>query len=864
MLFIGLLGWHEGAFAQTAFPVPNVAGVCGVSGVIVTMSGGSGGASSSTGTGFPDGGVGGKGGSIVCTLNVRTPTIVTSLTYYVGTAGATGVPIFTGTTGAAGGTGYGNGGNAGNFAGPSGIVGTDVSGGGGGGSSAVLNTTGSTVLLVAGGGGGGGALSTTVFGGAGGNPGVTGGSFSPNFGGVGGTPGTFGALGGVGIAYNGMPAEATDPGNGGNGGEGLTGSQSGGGGGAGYGGGGGGGAGNTVAAGVNTVTAGGGGGSNYVNPTAVTTSLVNGTATATGNGGVTLVLYPNIASTTGVLLCTGATSTFTETTPGGTWSSSDPTIASVSATTGTSIIVTGVSTGVANISYTGSAGYYSFVTVTVKAGTNPIDGPTSLCATQTINLSDSTPGGTWSSGSPGVATISSTGVLTGLSGGVASISYTLPSGCLASSPVTVYPFPAPIGGTFSVCVGNTTTLTDAVTGGLWTSGDVTVATIDPASGLVSGISPGTSPITYGFAGRCLVYAVVTVNPLPDITSFDSTNPTTCGGSDGTITLNGLPAGRQYLVNYDYNGTPEAQLTITSTVANQVRINVPTSGLLDTGTYTDIYVTDAVTGCISVPVGPIQLFDPPNPPPPAITSSEPLCENQTLFLSGSDPLPGGTYSWTGPNGFTSSVQNPFVLAVTNANIGVYTVIYNLFNCFSLPTTATINIVAPPPLTNVTASQTILYGKSIQLNADNAFQYWWTPDNGTLSNASINDPVATPFITTTYTVYGMSQYGCVDSAFITITVDSSVDGRIPSAFSPNNDGRNDVFRPIGPKFQHLVDFRVYNRWGQEIFYSNSVEHGWDGTYHGVQQDMGDYYYQITVTQPGGVGENTTYKGSVTLIR
>ena len=71
----------------------------------------------------------------------------------MGTAGVTGVPVFTGTTDGAGGTGYGNGGNAGNFAGPSGLVGTDVSGGGGGGSSAVLNKlTGSTVLLVAGGG----------------------------------------------------------------------------------------------------------------------------------------------------------------------------------------------------------------------------------------------------------------------------------------------------------------------------------------------------------------------------------------------------------------------------------------------------------------------------------------------------------------------------------------------------------------------------------------------------------------------------------------------------------------------------------------------------------------------------------------
>jgi len=863
MLIVILLGWNGRAFAQTPFAVPNIPGVCGLSGVIVTMSGGSGGESNSTGTGFPDGGLGGNGGAIVCTLNVAIPTVITSLTYYVGMQGAMGVPVYTGTTGAAGGTGYGNGGNAGNFAGPTGSVGTDVSGGGGGGSSAVLNTTGSTVLLVAGGGGGGGALSPTVVGGAAGNPGLNGGSFAPNFGGTGGTPGSFGAAGGVGIAFNGIAAEASDPGNGGNGGEGLTGSQSGGGGGAGYGGGGGGGAGNTVAAGVNTVTAGGGGGSNYVNPTAITTGLINGTATTTGNGAVTLVLYPAIASTTGVILCTGATSTFTETTPGGTWSSSNTAIATVSPATGSPVTVTAGNTiGTVNISYTEPSGYWSFVTVTVHAGAAPIAGPTSVCATQSIILSDSTSGGAWTSSAPGIATVSALGLVTGVSAGTAVITYTLPSGCDAILPVTVYPEPGPVGGTLSVCMRNTTTLTDAVAGGIWTSSDTAVATIDPASGVVTPVSPGITTITYGFAGMCLTTADLTVNPLPFITGEDSTNPTTCGGSDGTITLNGLISGTSYLVNYDYNGSPATVVTITAN-SFQVRINVPSAGLLDTGTYTNIYVTDAATGCVSDTVGPITLVDPPNPPAPVITSSQPLCNGQTLFLAAADALPGGTYSWAGPNGFISSIQKPDIVGATYADSGIYTVIYTLFNCISLPDTADIAIESPPPLTNVTVSQTILYGSGIQLNADNAFQYMWTPDNGTLSDPNINDPIATPSVTTTYTVYGMSQYGCLNSALITITVDSTMTGGIPTAFTPNNDGLNDIFRPVGSKFQRLVEFRVYNRWGQQVFYSNNVEHGWDGTFNGVPQDMGDYYYQIIVAQPGAT-ENIAYKGSVTLIR
>ncbi len=857
-------GWNSSIYAQTLFPVPNIPGVCGVNGVIVTMSGGSGGASNSTGTGFPDGGPGGNGGSIICTLNVAAPVVITSLTYYVGLQGAVGVPVLTGITGASGGTGYGNGGNAGNFAGPTGIVGTDVSGGGGGGSSAVLNTTGSTVLLLAGGGGGGGALSPTVSGGAAGNPGLNGGSFAPNFGGSGGTPGTFGALGGVGIAFNGMPAQATDPGNGGNGGEGLTGSQSGGGGGAGYGGGGGGGAGNTIIAGVNTVTAGGGGGSNYVNPASITTGLINGTASTTGDGAVSLVLYPAIATTTGVILCSGVTSTFTETTPGGTWSSSNPAIATVSAPTGTSIVVTaGTTSGVVNISYTEPSGYWSFVTVTVNPGAAPITGPSEVCVSQTINLVDTTSGGAWTTSAPGIATVSASGVVTGVSAGTAVITYTLPLGCDAITTVTVYPMPQPITGTLSVCAGNTTPLADAVTGGVWSSSNTLNGSIDPVSGVVSGLIPGTTIITYGFAGLCLTTAVVTVNPLPVIASTDSTNPTTCGGSDGTIILNGLISGTSYIVNYDYDGTPGPTLTITANSGHLI-INNPSSGLLDTGTYTNIFVTNAITGCVSNIVGPIVLVDPPNPPAPVITSTQPLCNDQTLFLSGSDALPGGHYSWTGPNDFISGLQNPAIVPATYADTGTYTLIYTLFNCQSIPVTADIGIVSPPPLTNITLSQTIPLGGSVQLNADSAFQYRWVPDDGTLSNPNINDPIATPVVTTTYTVYGMSIYGCLDSAFVTITIDNGNNGYIPTAFTPNNDGLNDVFRPVGMNFRSLVEFHVYNRWGQQVFFSNTIDHGWDGTFNGVPQELGDYYYLIIVAQPGANGENITYKGEVTLIR
>jgi gliding motility-associated-like protein len=87
-------------------------------------------------------------------------------------------------------------------------------------------------------------------------------------------------------------------------------------------------------------------------------------------------------------------------------------------------------------------------------------------------------------------------------------------------------------------------------------------------------------------------------------------------------------------------------------------------------------------------------------------------------------------------------------------------------------------------------------------------------------------------------------------------------LPSGFTPNNDGLNDVFRLTNFKFQQLVQFSVYNRWGTEIFQTIDPKVGWDGTYMGVPQDIGVYNYQVIVAHPDGV--NKTYKGTVTLVR
>ncbi|MFT4062821.1 MAG: gliding motility-associated C-terminal domain-containing protein [Edaphocola sp.] len=88
-------------------------------------------------------------------------------------------------------------------------------------------------------------------------------------------------------------------------------------------------------------------------------------------------------------------------------------------------------------------------------------------------------------------------------------------------------------------------------------------------------------------------------------------------------------------------------------------------------------------------------------------------------------------------------------------------------------------------------------------------------------------------------------------------------IPSAFSPNGDGQNDVFKiATGLTTEKLIEFRVFNRWGTVLFRTTDAQAGWDGHFNGQQQPVGVYGYVIKIGYSDGYVE--TYKGTVTLVR
>ena len=243
----------------------------------------------------------------------------------------------------------------------------------------------------------------------------------------------------------------------------------------------------------------------------------------------TLKATPSI---TGVLsTCIGSKTQLTGSPTGGTWISGTPAVATVNTNNGR---VTGVTDGTSVITYTDGNGCEATATVTINSAAT-ITGTLSACVGTTTKLTGSAPttGSTWTSATPGVATVNSSGKVTGVTGGTSVVTYTDGNGCEATATVTINSA-ATITGTLSACVGTTTKLTGSApaTGSGWTSATPAVATVS-TSGLVTGVSGGTSVITYTDGNGCVTTETVTITTTTTWTGivnsdwFNSLNWSNC-------------------------------------------------------------------------------------------------------------------------------------------------------------------------------------------------------------------------------------------------------------------------------------------------------------------------------------------------
>ena len=504
---------------------------------------------------------------------------------------------------------------------------------------------------------------------------------------------------------------------------------------------------------------GGGGGSSYTDPVLATAvTMTSGYNTGCGFVSITIACNPGTITPATASVCAGSTTNLTDATAGGVWSSTNAPVGTVS-TTG---VVTGITAGTTTISYTTGTCAATAV-VTVYAVPTAILGTATLCQFATTPLTDAVGGGTWSSSNGAVGTVSTTGVVTGLTGGTTRITYTMPGNCYVTQIVTVNTAPTAINGTTSVCVGLTTPLTDAVAGGTWSSSNPAVGSLaSSGSGTVTGVSGGTTTISYIMPGNCYVTTIVTVNPAPSAINgiftvcqgsttaltntvgggvWSSTNPGV-GTISTTGVVTGIGGGTTTISYVSANCTPVTAVVTVNPVspilgapfAVCAGISITLSDAITGGTWTSSNTAVATVGSSSgvvtgVSAGTVTITDifptgcsatvvvTVNPSPVAIVGPATLCVNASAIFS--DATTGGT--WSSSNPAAGSIISGSGVA-TGVNAGTTTITYNL----GAGCTATATLTVNPIPTAILGSLAICQGTSTTLT-DATLSGTWASSN-----------------------------------------------------------------------------------------------------------------------------------------
>lgn len=246
-----------------------------------------------------------------------------------------------------------------------------------------------------------------------------------------------------------------------------------------------------------------------------------------------------------------------------------------------------------------------------------------------------------------------------------------------------------------------------------------------------------------------------------------------------------------------------------------------------------------------------------------------CENGdevTLIVTNNDRRQNLTYLWSPANLFITNVRTgPSATIVAQNGAQPQVLLTNQFGCTATLRT-TVNVVDLESKVRVTANpNSIVNGESTTIRVENCpdCTYSWSPATG-LNTTTGSTVIASPTDTTEYTVKVTSN-GCTAELKITINVTGPYCVEpyifVPTAFTPNKDGVNDVLYVRGRGIERMT-FIIYNRWNQKMFETSDPKVGWDGTFRGKQLPPDVYGFYLLANCIDG----TEYRkqGNVTLIR
>jgi gliding motility-associated-like protein len=390
-----------------------------------------------------------------------------------------------------------------------------------------------------------------------------------------------------------------------------------------------------------------------------------------------------------------------------------------------------------------------------------------------------------------------------------------------------------------------------VTRWLWDFGDSTTASV-----------PDPPPHLYAQAGEYEVRLVIEDNsgcisdtmkqeviigsyPIPDFTSAQL-----CTDRPFTITnQTKLDVGTIQQWEWDFgNGqTSNAQH--------------PSVEYANTGSYTITLQATSTQGCGASTQKTVEIY----PTPRISATGENVCIGLPISFTGTDltpAIPLAQWYWDLDNGQQQTGQQiNYIYPEGGAyQAGLHTVSTN--GCFSDTFYVPVNITD----IDLFAGNDTLIARSqpLQLNAQttgSGLQFTWSPAIG-LTDANSAGPIAYLQQDQVYYLTVTSSEGCIEKDTLYVKVYAGPEFYVPTAFSPNNDGRNDVFRAISPGVPQLDFFCVWNRWGQEVFRTQSLSAAWDGNFKGMPMPAGTYVWMIQGTDYTGRLFNR--RGTVTIVR
>jgi len=368
--------------------------------------------------------------------------------------------------------------------------------------------------------------------------------------------------------------------------------------------------------------------------------------------------------------------------------------------------------------------------------------------------------------------------------------------------------------------------------------DVTLAGFTPTGGIWTGtgITNGTgvfSATTAGVGDFVLSYSASNANctTTETITATVHDLPTVVAGNYDPICLG-------HSIDLNASGAATYVWDPPTGLSN-ANIGNPVASPTTTTTYS-VIGTDA-NGCINTDQTTIIV----EPVPEAAFSAVDVCIDDTMnFTNGSQPLTGVTYQWSFGDGQFSTDQDPQNLYLNEGDFNVQLVV-TWGNCSdSIGSTVTVNprpssgFVATPNYT--TAIEPLITFEDVSTDA---ISWDWDFGDGILTTDQNPTHVFGDTGVHVISLTTTNQFGCTDTILDSIYIAPFTTLYVPSAFTPDHDRINDTFYAYGQDLFYF-DFRIYDRWGKELFYTDDILIGWDGRDRNTGKEIkpGVYSYQI----------------------